>query len=233
MLQVCPNGRRTGAGIPLTPVRVAAAVRDAVAAGAQDVHLHPRATDGAESLDAGAVADVVEAVRSAAPGVPVGVTTGEWIGSVESRIKAIQRWEVLPDHASVNWHEVGADAVAEALWDRGIGIEAGLFSGTGAVARFLASRMSGRVLRVLAEVTDPAPSSAAGAGAMLLRELKPYGGPVLLHGEEGGAWPVLRLAADLGLDTRIGLEDTLVLPDGAAARDNAELVRAAKRLHCS
>lgn len=224
MLQVCPNGRRTGPRIPVTPVRVAAAVRDAVAAGASDVHLHPRGADGAETLDAGAVAEVLEAVRSEVPGVPVGVTTGEWIGSVESRVKAIQRWVVLPDHASVNWHEDGADQIAEALWDRGIGIEAGIFSGTDAVAQFLASRLAGRVLRVLAEVTDTSPN-AAGTAAGLLAELRPYGGPVLLHGEDGGAWPVLRLAADLGLDTRIGLEDTLLLPDGAAARDNAALVR--------
>ncbi|CAM5637057.1 hypothetical protein SGLAM104S_03627 [Streptomyces glaucescens] len=37
---------------------------------------------------------------------------------------------------------------------------------------------------------------------------------MLLHGEDAGAWPVLRLAGLLGLATRIGLEDTLALPDG-------------------
>jgi uncharacterized protein (DUF849 family) len=51
--------------------------------------------------------------------------------------------------------------------------------------------------------------------------------PVLLHGEDGSAWPVLRHAVRLGLDTRVGLEDTLVLPDGRPAPDNAALVRAA------
>ena len=33
-----------------------------------------------------------------------------------------------------------------------------------------------------------------------------------------------------GRDIRIGFEDTLVLPDGAVARENAELVVAAARL---
>jgi uncharacterized protein (DUF849 family) len=51
--------------------------------------------------------------------------------------------------------------------------------------------------------------------------------PVLLHGEDGGAWPVLRLAVARGLPTRIGLEDTLTGPDGAPAAGNAALVRAA------
>ena len=53
-----------------------------------------------------------------------------------------------------------------------------------------------------------------------------HGRPVLLHGEDGGAWPVLRLAGRLGLATRIGLEDVLVLPDGERAGSNAQLVTA-------
>ncbi|WP_455711960.1 3-keto-5-aminohexanoate cleavage protein [Streptomyces decoyicus] len=56
------------------------------------------------------------------------------------------------------------------------------------------------------------------------------GRPVLLHGEDGGAWPVLRLAAVLGLATRIGIEDTLLLPDGRPATGNAQLVATAKTL---
>lgn len=50
---------------------------------------------------------------------------------------------------------------------------------------------------------------------------------MLLHGQDGGAWPVLRPAGALGLDTRVGLEDTLLLPDGRPAQDNAQLIRAA------
>ena len=57
--------------------------------------------------------------------------------------------------------------------------------------------------------------------------------PVLLHGESAGAWPVLKIAVQRGLDTRIGLEDTLQLPDGTIASDNAELVTAAERLRLS
>lgn len=49
--------------------------------------------------------------------------------------------------------------------------------------------------------------------------------PVLLHGEERAAWPVLGLAIERGYQVRIGLEDTLETPDGMRAADNAELVR--------
>jgi hypothetical protein len=51
-----------------------------------------------------------------------------------------------------------------------------------------------------------------------------HGRPVLLHGEDAGAWPVLRLAGRLDLATRVGLEDTLLLQDGQRALSNAQLV---------
>jgi uncharacterized protein (DUF849 family) len=51
--------------------------------------------------------------------------------------------------------------------------------------------------------------------------------PRLLHGEEAACWPLVAHAGRLGLPTRIGLEDTLVGPDGEAVADNAELVRLA------
>jgi uncharacterized protein (DUF849 family) len=52
---------------------------------------------------------------------------------------------------------------------------------------------------------------------------------VLVHGERGWAWPVLRWAQAAGYDVRIGLEDTRLMPDGREARDNAALVAAAVR----
>ncbi|BCJ30211.1 3-keto-5-aminohexanoate cleavage protein [Actinocatenispora sera] len=82
------------------------------------------------------------------------------------------------------------------------------------------------VLRIPAEVTDTDPDSAAGTAVRLLDEIAGSRFPVL-PGEDGGAWPVLRLALRRGLDTRIGLEDTLRLPDGSIAADNAALVRVA------
>jgi len=230
MVQVCPNGGRPDR-VPVTPAEVALAVRDAVAAGAVDVHLHPRDADGRETMAAGPVGEVLRAVREAAPGVPVGVTTAAWVEQdPERRAFLIRSWDVVPDHASVNFHEEGAELVAAALLERGIGIEAGIFSGTSGASRFLAWAGAGRVVRVLAEVVDTDPRTAASTATRLLGDLgEAAGRPVLLHGEDGSAWPVLDLARELGLLTRIGLEDTLRLPDGGPAADNAALVRAALR----
>jgi hypothetical protein len=51
--------------------------------------------------------------------------------------------------------------------------------------------------------------------------------PRLHHGFAVATWAVLDAAAPLGRDIRVGFEDTLVLPDGSAAPDNAALVAAA------
>ncbi|MEU5997319.1 MULTISPECIES: 3-keto-5-aminohexanoate cleavage protein [unclassified Streptomyces] len=234
MMQVCVNGARgagDGALIPMSPGAMAESVAQAVAAGARDVHVHPKSPCGQDSLTPRAVAAALEAIRSVTS-VPVGVTTGSWAEpDPADRVAHIRAWTVLPDHASVNWHEPGAEAVAEALLDRGVGVEAGIWSGTDGAERFTASALGPRVLRVLAEVTDPDPATARDSARALLTVLgRAHGRPVLLHGEEEGTWPVLRLAGRLGLATRIGLEDTLVLPDGERATSNAQLISAALSL---
>ncbi|KES06020.1 hypothetical protein BU52_16505 [Streptomyces toyocaensis] len=233
MLQVCLNGARGRVEcpyLPVTPEELAATAREAVAAGAQDIHLHPKNGDGEDTLDPAAVAAALTAVRSAVPGIPVGVTTGAWATPhPETRASQVRSWTVLPDHASVNWHEDGAAEVAAALLERGVGIEAGIYSGTPAARRFLDWPESHRVLRVLAEITDADPHTAVRSAAGLLDDLRPAAtSRILLHGEGEAAWPVLRLAAARRLDTRIGLEDTLRLPDGAPADTNADLIRAAR-----
>ncbi|MER5720011.1 3-keto-5-aminohexanoate cleavage protein [Streptomyces sp. NPDC002132] len=234
MLQVCLNGPRSRAeapALPVTPEQLAAAARAAVAVGAENIHLHARDSEGRDTLEAVAVAAAVSAVRAAVPGIPVGVTTGAWASSdPQDRVARIAEWTVLPDHASVNWHEKGAREVAAVLLDRGVGIEAGIFSGTTAARQFLDWPHAHRVLRVMAEVTETAPPEALDAADRLLGELEAAPTPLLLHGQDEAAWSVLRLAATRGLDTRIGFEDVLHLPDGTPARDNAALVREARAI---
>ena len=54
------------------------------------------------------------------------------------------------------------------------------------------------------------------------------GVPLLLHGFQTTVWTMLEEAGRCGYDTRIGLEDTLALPDGSPGSGNAELVRVAR-----
>ncbi len=230
---MCLNGARgaaDGAGVPLSPEAMAESAALAVAAGATDIHVHPKTPCGQDSLSPRVVAATLDAIR-ARVSVPVGVTTGAWAEpDPVARLERVRGWTVLPDHASVNWHEPGAEEVAAALIERGVGVEAGIRSGTDAAGRFVRSPLAVQVLRVLAEVTDASPDTAEESARALLADLASAPGrPVLLHGEGGGAWPVLRLAVRLGLASRIGMEDTVVLPDGRRARSNAELVAAGVR----
>lgn len=227
MVQVCLNGARgpaDGSVVPMYPEAMARSAAEAVAAGASDIHVHPKTPCGQDTLSPRVLAMTLEAIRSRV-GVGVGVTTGAWAEpDPADRAERIRSWTVLPDHASVNWHEPGAEEIAAALLDRGIGVEAGIWSGTDGAARFAASPLAPRVLRVLAEVTDHCADTAESSARALLAALGGPERPVLLHGEDGGAWPVLRLAGSLGLATRIGLEDTLELPDGERAESNSRLV---------
>lgn len=230
MMQVCLNGARgagDGAGVPLSPEDMADAAAAAVAAGATDVHVHPKSPCGDDTLSPRVLAATLEAIR-ARVSVPVGVTTGAWAEpDPVRRVERVRDWTVLPDHASVNWHEEGAEELAAVLLDRGVGVEAGVWSGTDGVSRFASSPLGPRVLRVLAEVTDPSAETAQSTARELLAGIGgAHGRPVLLHGEDGGAWAVLRLAGRLGLSTRVGLEDTLLLPSGEPASSNAQLVAA-------
>jgi uncharacterized protein (DUF849 family) len=110
MLQAALNGPFTKTEHPALPVSVQELARDAaacVAAGARAIHLHPRDSDGRESLEAEVVDEVVMKVREAC-GVPVGVTTGAWIeADLGRRFEFVRAWRA-PDYASVNLSEAGA-----------------------------------------------------------------------------------------------------------------------------
>lgn len=236
LIQACLNGARPPAShprLPVTPVQIGQAAAAAVAAGADSVHVHAKGGDGLDTLLADSVDAVVLDIRVAAPEVPISVTTGAWaLPDPVARVAAVKAWSVLPDVASVNWHETGSAGVVEALLEHGIGVEAGLWTMED-VRSWAASPVRDEVRRVLIELPDGIgdPQIVCLAQDMLeaVREVSPHV-PVLLHGEGESAWPALLHALRLGIETRIGLEDTLHLPDGRIAADNAELVRAARAL---
>jgi uncharacterized protein (DUF849 family) len=231
MLQACPNGSRLPGehpALPVTPAQIAHACSDAVAAGAVDLHVHPKDDTGHDTVSAAVVDAVVRAVRHAVPGVPIGVTSGAWSRGGD-RLAAIAEWAALPDHVSVNFHEEGAEDLAAALLNRGIGVDAGLFTTTNGADRLLAADLAGDCRYLLVEVTDPADAGLMVARRLLAR-MGELGAPMLLHGEGSATWAVLSEAVRRGLATRIGLEDVLVHPDGTPAEDTADLVRSAMAL---
>jgi uncharacterized protein (DUF849 family) len=226
ILKACLNGDRSRAdhpGVPVTPADLAQSAYDAAAAGAGAVHIHPRGADEQESLRWSDVEPAVAAVRARCPGLGLGVATREEIEpDLDRRIALLSEWSAGPDFASVNWHEEGAVQVAELLIDRGIGVEAGLFT-PDAARKFLA--WGGPVVRVLVEALpgiSPGANGVAAAAATL--EVLPSGFELVVHGENEWAWPVLEWARARGYGVRAGLEDMLTGPDGETVTGNSQLI---------
>ncbi|MCZ8377853.1 3-keto-5-aminohexanoate cleavage protein [Mycobacterium sp. CPCC 205372] len=228
-LKACINGARTPdqhPGLPVSPDELAAAALAAHRAGAQAVHLHPKTPDGVDSLRPDVVAAAVTAVRQAVPGLPLGVTTGYWaLPDAAERRRAVESWDVLPDFASLNWHEPGSPELAQVLLSKGLGVEVGIFH-TEAAQSWAVSDIAAHCMRVMIELQADADTALADD---VLSQVAAAGSPapVLLHGLDESCWPLLEHAGVRGVQTRIGLEDTLHLPDGSLAPDNAALVSAA------
>jgi uncharacterized protein (DUF849 family) len=232
LIQACVNGSRPSVEHPRLPVTPEQIAREAVTlqrAGAACLHVHPRRTDGTESLAAADVGAVLQAVREVCPAIPVSVSTAAWIEpDLRERMSKLESWSVLPDLASVNLSEDGALAIIDLLNERGVGVEAGVWTVDDAHV-LIDNGLQDACARVLVEVegeSDPQVAVRVAAAIDFVLDDGLSQAPRLHHGGGLATWTVLAAAIDKGHDVRIGLEDTLVLGNGRSAVDNAELVAA-------
>jgi uncharacterized protein (DUF849 family) len=143
----------------------------------------------------------------------------------------VHGWSVVPDVASVNLSEAGAVELCRALWQRGVQVEAGLVCLED--ARLLAGEGIARYCRralIEVEASDAAEAVAAAQeiDELLVDLMVPL--PRVWHGVERATWAVVAAGARAGSGVRIGLEDTLELPDGRPAPGNPAMVLAAGEL---
>lgn len=243
VVQACLNGDRDS-GVPRWPEELAAEARACIAAGASSVHAHPRDPDGQETLDDGHVAAAVRALRAALGRTQISLSSGLWItaGDVEARQRAIASWTERPDLVTLSLAEEGWRELAQLLAERGIGIEAGLWTAgdaealahSGLVAKWgppaRGPRGSRRrhppVHRILVEPRSETAEEAVAVAREIDAVLDAAAIPTarLHHGVGPATWAVLDAAVPRGHEIRIGLEDVLTLPDGRPAPDSAALV---------
>jgi uncharacterized protein (DUF849 family) len=235
IVQACLNGGKRSSYHPAVPTTIQSLAADGLkvlSAGASELHLHVRGENGVESLAPDDVDATIKALRESLPGTLIGISTGAWIEKDDDRVLAyVGRWSVPPDYASVNLREKNAPALMETLHRRGIGIEAGLAEKKDA-ERLLRLGLDRLSLRILVEVGEQDIDRAHAVANEIMGVLRtaPFPRPILLHGDDDSAWPLLRRAVESGLSTRIGFEDVKVLPDGSVAASNSELVAAAVRM---
>jgi uncharacterized protein (DUF849 family) len=226
------NGDRIHPAAPRTPVAIADAARASVDAGAHSVHVHVFDDAGRATLDGVACTKVLGAIRSLCPGIPISLTTSAAVvADPVERFRIVEAWQEMPDLVSANQGEPGIVELCELLLSRGVAIEAGLLSVDDAHA-FVRSGLARRCRRVLIEPLDPDPGIAV-QNAAKMEDIVLSSGITLEqvhHGYDIACWAVNRRALDRGHGIRTGFEDITLLPDGAPARDNADLVAAAAQL---
>jgi hypothetical protein len=110
----------------------------------------------------------------------------------------------------------------------GVGVEVGIFHADAAVS-WAKSDMAAHCMRVMIEL-DPDGDTDTADEVLSLIAAAGSPAPVLLHGLDESCWPLLEHAGLRGVQARIGMEDTLLLPDGSTTPDNAALVSAAVAL---
>ena len=246
VVAVAPNGarktRKDHPALPITPQELAdcaAACRDA---GASMLHLHVRNAAGGHSLAPGDYRPAVEAVRQAVGRSLVLQLTSEAVGIYAPAEQQAMVRELRPEAVSLALREILPDAASEPAgaaflaWAHREEIVAQfILYSPDDVDRYGELRRRGLipegrhwVLFVLGRYTAGQRSSLADLLPMLaawrtLGEIAvdvPWAtcafGPREIECSLG--------AAALGGHVRIGFENNLLLPDGRAARDNAELI---------
>jgi uncharacterized protein (DUF849 family) len=237
VLQSSLNGtRRPGdhPALPLSPWALAQDARAVYELGVRSVHVHPRCGEGAETIAPHHVGDVVAAIRAEVPNMEIGVPTCRWVQPCpHQRMDTVAAWGMLgqakPDVVAVNVHEDGWKELCRLACELGIGLELGVWTPGDAIQLRQAGLPLG-VVRVVVEPTAGSPQVAVHEAAKVIKTLGPLVDrvPVLVHGEDASAWPVLEYAVGQGYHARIGLEDVLTNPDGTVSAGNADLVRHAK-----
>lgn len=220
--------------VPVTTSQIVDDTRAVLAAGADVVHAHVRKADGSQTVEPEAVGEWVRATREVLPAAVIGTTTGLWtVESHQQRMDYLRNWPAsyLPSFASVAFCEEGAAEAARLVLDRGMILESAVWS-MADVEPLLCSATLHENVRILIEPETPDPVQAVRECREIAAVLRGAGVkcPILYHGFDSTAWPVLRAAVADGCEARIGFEDGLHLPDGSLARTNTELIRAALEL---
>ncbi|MFN7952691.1 MAG: 3-keto-5-aminohexanoate cleavage protein [bacterium] len=244
--------------VPVTPVEMARAARQARDAGATIVHCHFRMQEPGmghlPTWDPEVVAEIVAAVRAEVPEIIVNLTTGVMGPDISGPVACLER--VKPEMAALNagslnylktrsdgrwaWPPLLFDnpvdkveSFIEAMNRVGVIPECECFD-TG-IVRSVKMFLDVGLLKPPAHVSLVM-GVASGMPArpewlpLLIDEMAPgtEWQTIAIGREE--VWPLLRRTAELGGNVRTGLEDTFYLPDGSRAKSNGELVEALVRI---
>ncbi len=233
VINLCPTGmvptRADTPHVPLTAQEVAADVRRCADAGASIVHIHPRDAEGRPSQDPALAAEFIRAVRVAAPGIVVCITTsGRIRHELEGRVQVLDlegdaRPEMasltlgslnFPKAASINAPET-IQGLATRMRERGIVPELEIFdAGMLDYAQYLRDRgvLGGPVYANIL-LGSLGTLAATPFNLALLVERLPPGSVWAAAGIGRYQFLMNRIAIAMGGGVRVGLEDNIWFDD--------------------
>ena len=240
--------------VPVTPAEMAAEARAAFDAGASVVHCHFRdQSPGMGHLptwDPDLVAEIVDAIRSACPGIIVNMSTGVFGDDISGPVACIER--VRPETAALNAGSLnylkirrnGQWAWPPMLFDNPVRKierfvevmrrcdvvpECECFD-TGILRSVAMFEQAGLLcspvnVSLVMGVASGMPAKAAWLPLLIDEMTSEMRWQTIVIGRQE-VWDVHREAAELGGHLRTGLEDTFYLPSGDKAHGNGELIAA-------
>lgn len=242
-IMVAPNGARRGKAdhpaLPVTDDELVATAAACAAEGADGLHLHIRDAEGAHLLDAGHYAALLDRLTKTVPGMYLQVTS-EAAGRYSAAEQQAMVRALRPAHVSVALREMvrrpedWAEARAFYGWavDAGVAVHHILYA-PDEMRAFLAAVEAGRIpgdrhliqLVIGSYAGDPPRLEDLDAHVALMAEAGAdrFDWMLCAFGREETA--CLVRAAALGGKARVGFENSLWMPDGRLAADNAERVR--------
>lgn len=232
MIQIAINGNRNDQIIPKTTEPIVESAILSIEKGAGSIHFHPRDDSGNETLKGSYVDNQIEKLRTKLKNTPIGISTGEWIEpNLNRRLKQIDSWKNLPDFVSINYDEIGFEKVVKLISEKGIKIEIGL-SSLESAENFTKTDLQGDFLRILIEPQEQILELAIETVNKIENKINNYyiKLPILLHGFNNTCWDLFILAIKKNYQTRIGFEDTMMLPNEEKAKSNMELIEQALRI---
>ena len=215
--------------LPVTPGEIAADARRCFDAGATVFHLHARDAEGKPTLSKEVYADIARCVREAVPEAVIQLSTGARAGrDWEDRAAPVR---LLPDMASFT---TGSNNMPDRVYENApqfIEFLANVFRETGVkpeIEVFEAGMISNALhLRKKGLLSDPlhfnfvmgVPGSQPGQVRHLvfLADSTPAGSTWTVSGIGRSQLPMAATGIVMGGHVRVGLEDSMLLPDGSLA----------------
>jgi 3-keto-5-aminohexanoate cleavage enzyme len=228
--------------LPITPQEQALAAKEAVEAGASVIHLHVREDDGTPSQRPERFQESIEAIREAAPGVILQISTGGAVGeSIENRARPLK---LKPEMASLNLgtmnfgdgvfmnHPKDIRELARVMKDLKVMpevevYEAGMLE---AAFRLVKDGLLDPHFHVQFVLGVPGGMSGDLRNLMHLLSLLGPERPWAVAGVGRFQLPLATHAILLGGHVRVGFEDNIYYSKGVLAKSNAELVARVARI---